>query len=110
MALGAELYQMLDDEEHGVIAYASRVLLRPHLRYTVTEKELLVIYFSLQKFRTLLLGHRFIIRTDHHALKFLKQGRLLSERLTRWSLYLNEVDYDVEFVRGVNNVVADVPA
>jgi hypothetical protein len=62
----------------------------PELFYTVTEKELLVIVFGLQKFRTILLGHRVVIHTDHYALKFLKQCRLLNDRLTRWTLMLNE--------------------
>jgi hypothetical protein len=40
-------------------------------------------------------------------LKFLKQCRLLNDRLTRWSLLLNEFDYDVQHIRGKDNVVAD---
>jgi hypothetical protein len=75
--------------------------------YTVTEKELLVIVFGLQKFRTILLGHRVFIRTDHYALKFLKQCRLLNDPLTRWSLMPNEFDYEVEHIREKDNVVAD---
>jgi hypothetical protein len=107
VALGVELYQLLDDGEHGVIGFASRILRGPELLYTVTEKELLAIIFGLQKYRTILLGHRLVIRTDHYALKFLKQCRLLNDRLTRWSLLLNEFDYDVEHIPGKQNVVAD---
>jgi hypothetical protein len=107
VALGVELYQLDDAGEHGVIGFASRMLRGPELLYTVTEKELLAIIFGLQKFRTILLGHRIVIRTDHYALKFLKQCRLLNDRLTRWSLLLNEFDYDVEHIRGKDNVVAD---
>jgi hypothetical protein len=76
VALGVELYQLDDEGEHGVIGFASRM------------------------FRTILLGHRIIIRTDHYALKFLKQCRLLNDRLTRWSLLLNKFDYDVKHIRG----------
>jgi hypothetical protein len=57
---GVECYQLLDDGEHGVLGFASRVLRGPELFYTVTEKELLVIVFGLQKFRTNLLGHRVV--------------------------------------------------
>jgi hypothetical protein len=100
VALEVELYQLDDEGESGAIGFASRMLRGPELLYTVTEKELLAIIFGLQKFRTILLGHRIIIRTDHYALKFLKQCRLLNDRLTRWSLLLNEFDYDVEHIRG----------
>jgi hypothetical protein len=41
VALGVELYQLLDDREHGVIGFASRILRGPELLYTMTEKELL---------------------------------------------------------------------
>jgi hypothetical protein len=78
----------------------------PKLFYTVTEKELLTIMFGLQKFRTILLGH-VVIRTDHYALKCLKQCRLLNHRPTRWSLMLNGFDYEVERIRGKENVVVD---
>ena len=107
VALGVELYQLLEDGEHGVVGFASRLLRGPELLYTVTEKELLAIIFGLQKYRTILLGHRLVIRTDHYALKFLKQCRLLNDRLTRWSLLLNEFDYEVEHIPGKQNVVAD---
>jgi hypothetical protein len=82
VALGIECYQLLDYGEHGVLGFASQVLSGPEVFYTVTEKELLAIVFGLQKFRTILLGHRVVIRTDHYALKFLKQCLLLNDRLT----------------------------
>ncbi|KAJ3655463.1 hypothetical protein Zmor_004562 [Zophobas morio] len=69
VALGAELYQLLKDGEHGVIGFASRVLRSPELLYTVTEKELLPIFFRLQKYILLFF---LVIGTDHYALNFLK--------------------------------------
>ena len=107
VALGVEVYQLLEDGEHGVIAFASRILRGPELLYTVTVKELLSIIFGLQKYRTILLRRKLVIRTAHYALKFLKQCRLLNDRLTRWSLLLNEFDYEVEHIPGKQNVVAD---
>ncbi|KAH0819481.1 hypothetical protein GEV33_003310 [Tenebrio molitor] len=103
VAVGVECYQLLDDGEHGVLGFTSRVLMGPKLFYTVTEKELLTIMFGLQKFRTILLGH-VVIRTDHYALKCLKQCRLLNHRPTRWSLMLNGFDYEVERIRGKENM------
>lgn len=107
IALGVELYQLMEDNEHGVIGFASRALKVAELFFTVTEKKLLASVFGLQKFRTILLGHKVVIRTADYALKFLKLCRLLNDRLTRWSLFLNEFDYEVEHIRRVENVVAD---
>jgi hypothetical protein len=107
VALGVELYQLVDDGEHGVIGFASRILRGPELMYTLTEKELLAIIFGFHKYRTILSGHSPVIWTDHYALKFLKQCGLLNDRLTRWSLLLNEFDYEVEHIPGKQNVVAD---
>ncbi|EFA13182.1 Retrovirus-related Pol polyprotein from transposon 17.6-like Protein [Tribolium castaneum] len=84
--LGAELYQIREDGSRGVIAFASRSLKGPELNYTTTKKELLGVIFALHKFRIYIQATKIIIRADHQALKFLSRNRLLSERLTRWTL------------------------
>lgn len=60
----------------------AELLRGPEFNYTLRHKELAII-FGLQKFRTLLLGNRLIIRADHLPLKFLKEWKLLNERLVR---------------------------
>lgn len=109
MAVGVELYQLNDENEYLVLGFASRVVHGPELACVVAKKELLdkTVDNSLKKFRTLILGYKIIIRTDHYALKFLGHCKLLNDRLTRWSLYLNEFDFEVEHVKGRDNVVAD---
>nr|KYP72729.1 Retrovirus-related Pol polyprotein from transposon opus [Cajanus cajan] len=69
-ALGAVLAQRVDKLPR-VIYYASRTLDAAQANYTTTEKELLVIVFALDKFRSYLLGSRVIVYTDHAALKYL---------------------------------------
>lgn len=107
-AVGAELFQISECGDRGVIAFASRTLRGAELHYTTTEKELLGIVFALQKFRTIILGQEIVIRTDHQALTFLKRCRLLNNRLTRWVLFIEQFDYTIEHVKGSENVVADV--
>nr|XP_015840034.1 PREDICTED: retrovirus-related Pol polyprotein from transposon 17.6 [Tribolium castaneum] len=106
--LGAELYQIQEDGSRGVFAFASRSLKGPELNYTTTEKELLGVIFVLHKFRIYIQATKIIIRTDHQALKFLSRCRLFSERLTRWTLILGQYDYEIELVKGKDNVVADI--
>ncbi|RDX96126.1 Retrovirus-related Pol polyprotein, partial [Mucuna pruriens] len=54
-----------------VIAYASRTMDPTQTNYTITEKELLEIVFSLDKFRSYLLDSKVIVFSYHAALKFL---------------------------------------
>lgn len=108
VALGGELFQYNNSGNRAVLAFISRSLRGAELNYTTTEKELLAIVVCLKKLRTYLLGAKVIIRTDHQALKLFKQCRLLSERLTRCALFIQEFDYDIEYVRGKENTVADV--
>lgn len=82
VALGVEVCQVFDNGEHVVIGFASGVLRSPETFYTVMEKEVFAITFGLQKFCTILLGHKIGIRTDHFVFEFLKQCRLLNDRLT----------------------------
>jgi hypothetical protein len=53
-AIGAVLGQS-KDKKHYVISYASKTLTRPQLNYATTLKELLVIVFAIEKFRSYLL-------------------------------------------------------
>jgi hypothetical protein len=54
------------------IAYISQTLTRAELRYTTTEGELLALLHGLHAFRQYLAGRtRFLIRTDHWALKWI---------------------------------------
>ena len=48
----------------------SRVLTKYERNYTVTEKELLAIVYSVLKFRYYLIGATFNIVTDHKILTF----------------------------------------
>ena len=71
-ALEVVLAQKIDKFPR-VIYYASRTLDAAQANYTTTEKELLAIVFSLEKFRSYLLGTRIIVYTDHATLKYLLQ-------------------------------------
>lgn len=108
--IGAEMFQEIETNEgkvHRTIACASRTLSKFERNYTVSEKEALAIIWALKKFRVYLWGHKIIIHTDHKALTFLKDCKLLNGRLTRWALYLSQFDYEIVYVKGSENMVAD---
>jgi hypothetical protein len=63
--------------------------------------------WSLQKFRSYLLGAKIVLLTDHKALTFLRSCKLVNSRLTRWILAIQDYDLEIEFCPGKDNIVAD---
>jgi len=73
VGLGAVLLQDHTGTE-VVIAYASRTLTKPERNYDVTRRELLAAVFGFKTFRQYLLRRRFVVRTDHSALQWLRRA------------------------------------
>ena len=69
-AIGAILGEREDGKPY-VIYYASKTLNEVQRNYTITENELLVVFFALDKFRAYLVGSFIVVFTDHSALKYL---------------------------------------
>ena len=92
--LGAILIQRQDKEER-VISYASRLLDKSEINYSVTEQECLALVFALDRFRTYVWGMKVRVVTDHHALCWLMKKRDLAGRLARWGLKLQDVDIEI---------------
>jgi len=67
-AIGAVLGKRRD-KNFQVIYYASCTLNDAQQNYTTTEKELLAVVFSFDKFHSNLIGAKVIVFTDHSALK-----------------------------------------
>jgi len=108
IAIGGELYQILEDNESATLGYASRTLKPPETRYTATEIEALALVYCCNKFRQyIILGHKTIIKTDHHALTFMNSCRLTNGRLTRQTLALQEYELEIQYISGKDNIIAD---
>jgi hypothetical protein len=105
-AMGAVLGQT-KDRKHHPIAYASRTLIGSELNYAIMEKELLAIIFSIDKFRSCLLGAKVIVYTDHATLKYLLTKKDAKPRLIRWNLLLQEFDLQIKDKKRVENSIAD---
>jgi hypothetical protein len=104
-AVGAVLGQRKDKKPH-VIYYASKTLNDAQLNYTTTEKELLVVVFALDKFRSYLVGFLVIVFIDA-ALKYLLTKQDAKPRFIRWILLLQEFNLEIRDKKGVENVMAD---
>jgi len=75
--------------------------------YRVFEMETIAILEALLKWEDKLLGNKIHIVTDHRALEFFKTQRRLSSRQMRWMEYLSRFDFDIQYVKGTSNKVAD---
>ena len=75
--------------------------------YCIHEQEMLAILEALLKWEDKLLGYCIHVVTDHKALEFFKMQSRLSSRQTRWMDYLARFDFDIRYIKGSLNKVAD---
>ncbi|XP_070014521.1 uncharacterized protein [Nicotiana sylvestris] len=104
-AIGAVLGQRKDKLMHPIY-YASRTLRGAQLKYTATEKEILAVVFSFDKFWSYLIGSKVIIYTDHAEIRYLIEKES-KPRFIRWVLLLKEFDLEIRDRKGTENQVAD---
>ena len=106
VATGDVLSQVQDGIER-VIAYFSRALKKAERNYCVTRRELLAIVGGVRHFHNYLYGRKFLVRTDHGALRWLVGFKDLEGQLARWLEILGTYDYDVVYRPGSRHGNAD---
>jgi hypothetical protein len=102
MGIGAVLMQ----GGHPIV-FESRKLNESKRLSPIYDKEMLAIMHALTKFRQYLVGRRFVVKTDHNSLKYFLNQKDLSERQQKWVSMIQAFDFDIEYVKGKRNVVAD---
>ncbi|GFW17500.1 retrovirus-related Pol polyprotein from transposon 17.6 [Trichonephila clavipes] len=107
-AIGAILKQPDNSGTLHPVSFHSGTLREYEKNYCITELECLAIVDALDKFYYYLHGKKFIIHTDHAALVWFKNVKNLRGRLFRWSVKLSMFDYEVKYLKGTNNVEADM--
>ena len=107
-AIGAVLSQMQDGQER-VIAYYSKTLNDAQTRYCTTKKELLAVKMGLENWDHYLRNpsEKFLIRTDHAALKWLVSMSTIDRTLARWATFVSEYPYTCEHRPGRHHTNAD---
>ncbi|GJZ82847.1 reverse transcriptase domain-containing protein [Tanacetum coccineum] len=91
----------------GPIHYASKTMTEAESNYTTTEKEMLVVVYAFEKFRSYLIMNKSIVYMDHSALKYLFAKKDAKARLLRWVLLLQEFNFKVIDTKGAENYAAD---
>ena len=102
--IGAYLYQDIDGIETP-IAFISKTLNKVERKWSTIEKEAYAIFYSLTKWENYLRDCKFTLRTDHANLTYINnEGK---QKVQRWKLALQEYDFYIEHIKGVDNIVAD---
>lgn len=113
-ALGAVLVQrtgrIVDEvKEEKMIACASKTLTDVERRYSQTQREALAAVWGIERFFYYLMGRKFILKTDANALRFIyksspRETKRVLNRADGWALRLEPYNFEVEFVKGENNI------
>ena len=105
-AIGGALMQ--EQEGHmSPIAFVARKMTSAEMNYITTEQELLALVYCFQKWRCYLDGSETVVHSDHEPLTWLQTQKTPSRRQARWLEYLSRFQYQIIYVRGDENVVAD---
>ena len=105
-AMGAVLGQRTE-KVFKAIYYASKTFNEAQENYSTTEKKMLAMVFSCEKFMPYILGSHVVIHIDHAAVKYIMAKKDAKPRLIRWVLLLKAFDLEIKDKKGSDNVIAD---
>lgn len=97
--IAGALVQLTGNGSERPICFVSRKLNKAEFNWSIVDKELLALTYSLYKFRKYILDKRFEVLTDNRAVKYLFEKREPNTRLQRWCLALQEYDFSIKHVR-----------
>jgi hypothetical protein len=102
--IGGHLFQTIKDEVRTV-AFVSKSLTETQLRWSVIQKEAYAIFYCCTHLGHLLRDRYFKIKTDHKNLTFMSLDS--NAMVIRWYIALQEFTYDLEYIPGDQNTIAD---
>ena len=107
--LGAVLTQRppVAEEMVKAVAFYSRKLRKHEKNYAVTELEGLALVEAIKHFDCYLANSKFYVVTDHKPLKSITALTAKNSRLLRWSLFLQDCDFEIIYRAGKENVRAN---
>ena len=106
--LGAVLSQKQDDGRYHPIAYASRGLKGGESRYHSSKLEFLALKWAVtDQFKEYLQYQLFLVQTDSNPLTYVMTMPNLDAVRHRWVAAMAGYNFEIEYVRGLDNKVAD---
>lgn len=108
-ALGAVLVQRNSQGVDRIVSFASKTLTKVERRYAQTQREALAVVWGSEHFFFYLLGHKFTIRTDAEGIAFIinrrgDEPKRMMRRAEGWAMRLDAFDFDVEVIKGLDNI------
>jgi hypothetical protein len=103
--IGAYLFQLDNEGNEKPIAFISKTLTDTQRRWHTPQKEAYAIFYAFKQLDYLIRGVKFTLRTDHKNLIYINDT--MTEMVIRWKIAVQDYDFDIEHIPGVNNIVAD---
>lgn len=103
--IGGMLLQLTKSGQEQPICFMSKSFNSAQQKWSTIEQECFGIVHAILNWADYLLGHHFIIETDHRNLIWLQKAT--TPKLIRWGLRLQEFDFTVKHIAGSTNQVAD---
>ena len=107
LGIGAVLSQKGKDELENPIEYYSRGFNKHENTYSVTRKELLAAIDSMEHFKCYLHGKKFVLRTDHAAIQWLKNFKDPTGQLARLLERMSMFKFIIQHRPGKRHANAD---
>ena len=109
-ATGAVLLQQQDEDDPtswATVGYWSKTLTKEQRNNCATEREGYAVVWATLNLRPYIEGTKFVVRTDHNALRWMMTTNDPQGRLMRWRLRLMEFDYEILYRPGRLHQVPD---
>ena len=106
--LGAVLSQEQEDGRYHPVAYASHGLKGGETKYHSSKLEFLALKWAMtEQFREYLQYQPFVVRTDNNPLTYVLTTPNLDTVRNRWVAAMAGYNFEIQYVRGSDNKVAD---
>ena len=102
--IGGYLHQTVDGVQQ-LVALVSKAFTITQLKWSTIQKEAYAIFHCCTHLDRMLRDRFFLIETDHKNLMFLKHDS--NAMVIRWWTAIQELDFDVKFIAGNTNNIAD---
>ena len=106
-ALGGVLQQRDEQGHLRPLTYFSRTLAPSEVNYSAVEREALAVVYGFKVCRSIILGYKVIVQSDHRPLVWLFSTSSPTGKIARWQLAVAEHNVEVNYLPGKQNKVAD---
>ena len=105
-AFGGVLLQKGSDSTLYPVAYFSDAVQNSQKNWAPTTKEAYALILAVRHWHVYLAGRHFILNSDHNPLVYMRKQKDPRGKFARWIIELEEYDYSINYVPGIENVKA----